>query len=342
MTRRIKRVFILFIAVLIFSLIFILFQSTTKTVYNEGDAFGNTPGNLLNGGLFSVLNDAIYFSNPNDDGSLYKMDLNLSNFKKIYDDKAGYINSVGSYLYYVRMNYAKENNTSSVLNFNNKGIYRMKPNGSSIKMLYNDPSGIVNVYGNTVYYQHYNKSEGLSFYSVGIDGIEDKMVMDNGILPLSIQNNILYYSGVEKDHNIYTRNLSTGSNQLLYTGNTYAPIVVGNYIYFLSLDHNYAIHRINIDGSNVTQVVTSRVSTFNITSDGKYLYYQVDDGNNNGIYLLNVNTLESQVILPGNFKGLHIVGDYFFFTEFDDTNTYYIPIGLSNGISTFNPPNLSK
>ncbi|MDF2473002.1 MAG: hypothetical protein K0R21_784 [Anaerocolumna sp.] len=341
MSRR-RRSFFILIPIVIFSLIFILYQYTNRTVYNDADAYGNTPGNLLNGGLFSELDDKIYFSNPKDDGTLYLMDQDLSNFKKINDDKAGYINSVGNYLYYVRMNYEKESSSSSIFSFNNTGIYRIKPNGSSITMLYDDPSGVVNVSGNNLYYQHYNELEGLTFYTVGIDGLKERMISEDGIVPLSIQNNILYYSGTEDDHNINTLNLESDSKSLLYTGNTYAPIVNHNYIYFMSLDDNYEIRRINIDGSNPTPVVNQRVSSYNISADGKYLYYQVDDSDNSGVFLLNLETMESEVILQGNFKGLHVAGDYFFFTDFDDTNTYYITLGTTTGLSIFDPPNLSK
>lgn len=331
-----------FIFVLVITIVLTLIWFNTRTIYNEDNAIGNTPGNLFNGGLFSVTDDTIYFSNPNDDGSLYQMNLQLDNFKKIHNDKVGYINAVGSYLYYVRMNNSKENNSASIFSFKNVGIYRLNRNGKNLKVLYDNPSGLINVHGNDVYYQHYNTNEGLSFYSVNINGKNELKISDDGIIPISISGNKLYYSGTEKEHNINTMDLNTGRSNTLFTGNTYAPIINNNYIYYISLSHNFGIYRINLDGTNPTLIVNERCSTYNITEDGNYLYYQVDGGNNNRIVLLDLKTNTEEIVLEGDFKNIHIVGDFVFFRNFPETVTYYLPIGTYKTVYNFNPPNKNK
>lgn len=339
---RSKKFLVPAIIVIFFILIFFLIKIFSRTIYNDDNAYGNTAGNLFNGGLYSELNGKIYFSNTNDDGALYRMDLDGTNFKMLYSDKVGYINAIGHYIYYVRMNNAKQNSSSNIFNFNNVGIYRTNLNGSGLKMLYDNPSGLLNVHGNSVYYQHYNKEDGLNFYSVNIDGSEEKMISRDAIMPISIVDNSLYYAGTEDDHNIYTMDLKTEQNATIYTGNCYAPIVNNKSIFYMSLADNYAIYRMNLDGSDPTPVVNERCSTFNITSDGGYLYYQVDDNKNNRICIMNVTTGDSDTIREGNYKQIHITSNFMFFTDFSDELTYYMPVGSSDNISTFNPPNLSK
>jgi hypothetical protein len=331
-----------FIFVFVIILIITLIWFTTRTIYNEENATGNTPGNLFNGGLFSVTDDTIYFSNPNDDGALYQMNLQLENVKKIHDDKVGYINAVGEYLYYVRMNNTKENNATSIFSFKNVGIFRLNLNGKNLKVLYDDPSGLMNLYGNHVYYQHYNSDEGLSFYSVNINGKDELKISDDGIMPISIKDNKLYYSGTEKEHNINVMDLNTGRSNTIFTGNTFAPILINNYIYYISLSDNFSIYRIDLDGTNPTIVVNERCSTYNISEDGDYLYYQVDGGDNNRIVLLDLKTNTHETLLEGDYKNIHTVGDYIFFRNFSETVTYYLPIGTYKTVYNFNPPKKNK
>jgi hypothetical protein len=331
-----------FIIIIIAGLLFYLIINSTRTVYNAKDAFGNTSGNLFNGGLFREYGDKIYFSNINDNGTLYSMDLRFDNFKKINDDRIGYINAVGSYIYYSRMNNEKQNSKPNVFAFKNVGIYRLNFNGKNIKSLYANPSGLINVYGNNLYYQHYNKKDGLKFYKVGIDGSSEKKLSDEAINPMTIVDNILYYAGVKEDHSLYSMNLANGSISTIYEGNCYAPIINNNYIYYISLSDNYSIYRVDLNGDNPALVLGERCSTYNITEDGNYLFYQVDNNKDNRIGYLNIMTGEIGTIKTGDYKDINIVGNHVFFTDFEEREAYYMPIGPDNIAAAFNPPNLSK
>ena len=335
---KLKRIIILILILLFVSIAVILGLNTSRDKFNKENISGNTPGNLFNGGLFSQLDDKIYFSNYKDDGALYVMDLNGIDFKKLSSDKAGHINVLGNYIYYIH-NDKNRNNSKGVLEFNNSGIYRTNLKGNKIKVLYNDPCTYINVHGNYVYYQHYDKEEGLTFYSVKIDGSEEKQISKRPIIPISILDNILYYSKTENTNSISSMNLNDGSTNTLYSDeNTYAPVVNGNFIYFISISDSYKIKRIHLDGSNPETIVEDSCSTFNISPEGKYLYYQVDDTKNNRICIMNLETGEVNTLLDGNYKQIHIAGNNVYFSDFNETKTYYLPIGGTNGISTFNPP----
>lgn len=335
---KLKRIVIIILILLFVVILALLGLNSSRTVFNKENISGNTPGNLFNGGLFSEFNDKVYFSNYKDNGALYVMDLEGNKVKKLSEDNVGYINVLGKYIYYVRNNKNKDTDSESVLNFNSNGIFRVDLNGNNIKMLYDNPSTFMNAHGNYVYYQHYDK-DGLTFYSVKIDGTDEKKISNQPIMPISIMDNILYYSNIGDTNPISMMNLNNKSTNTIYSDeNTYAPVVLGDFIYFISISDNYSIKRIHIDGSKPETVVEESCSTFNISNDGNYLYYQVDDTVNNRLCILNLQTGEVNTIIEGDYKQIHITSNYVYFTDFNEYNTYYLPIGDTNGMSAFDPP----
>ena len=71
------------IGLLLAVLIFLSIRSS-RIVYNNDNAIGNSAGNLNNGGLFCEYNDKIYFANPDDYNKLYVMNSELcSPFMKL-------------------------------------------------------------------------------------------------------------------------------------------------------------------------------------------------------------------------------------------------------------------
>ena len=332
-----KRAIPIIIIVLVIGSIGVFSYLSDKTYFLDESEIGNTAGNLLNGGLFCENSNLIYFSNPNDNGALYSMDLNCDNFKKLHSDNASYINSAGNYIIYVRDNHARKKAAGNFFNFNSVGIYRVDKKGNHIKMLYNKPAKLTSLKGNYVYYQHYNADDGLKFYRVKIDGTEEEKLSDEAIIPASFVGNSLYYNGQKSDHNIYTMDTNSTSDSLLYEGNCYNPVATDKYIYFLSLENNYSIVRINRDGSNPKTIVDERVSFFNISSSGKYLYYQVDGGDKNRLCKLNLETLKSKTLLEGDYNSIHVTSNYVFFQEFDSKKMYRLSVS-NDSISAFNPP----
>jgi len=338
---QIKRILIALMLLTVVTFVAILIYSKGRTYFNEENVIGNSAGNLYNGGLFCEQGGKIYFSNDNDDGSLYVMNSDSSNIKKIHNDKVAYINADDNYLYYLRANNTKENNPGTIFIFNNTGVYRLNHNGSQIKLICSNPCGLVALGGNNLYLQRYTVEDGLKLYSYRIDGSMEALIQEDAILPAAIVNNKLYYSGVTEDHNIKIMDLSDNSISTLSEGNYAQPVVNGAYIYYLSQSDNYTIGRMNLDGTNQETVVSERCFTYNITNNGQYLYYQVDDGKNNGICRMNLETMKSETILEGNYKQIHVTDNYVFFKDYENTSTFIISTDGVGKLSTFSPPNLN-
>ena len=320
-------------------LAFVSYRSR-QTVYNSDSVSGNSSGNLFNGGLFCEYEDKIYFSNPTDEGRLYVMDSDLSNPKKLSSDTAQSINVAGKYIIYGRHNNLQEQSNENVLEVSSTGLYRMEKNGKNLKTLYDAVVNVVNLYGNQVYFTH-NDTSGITVSQIDIDKSNFKDLITQAVFPYAIAEGSLYYSGVKKDHNIYRLNLSTGETNTIYEGNTAYVTTNGDYFYYLDLENAHALTRMKLDGSEIMPLVEESTSTYNITPDGAYLYYQIDNGTNDGIYRMNMSSGSTSCLQTGHYTAIHTTSQYTFFKEFD-SDTYYV---VENGANTkpvpFNPEKAS-
>lgn len=332
-----KTIIFLLVVALVIGGFAALTHYANKVYYNEDDTTGNTAGNLYNGGLYCEIGDTIYFANPSDDGAFYSMDTDCTNVKKLSTDKVASLNADEHYVYYSLRNYAKENISVSVLTFRNTGIYRYARKNGRVAMLFDGANAVSCLYGNTIYYQHYDTKTAIQLHKVDIDKKNAGLVNTDGMVPASIYNGVLYYAGDEKDHYIHALNLATGSNSVLVHANSSMPIAMPGGIYYIAMNDGYAIYRVGYDGSGPEKLVDEFCFTYNITPDEHYLFYQIDGGDDNRIVRLDLTTGIAQTIMDGNFKQIHVTSRYVFFSDFDDTHTYAYQ--RSDGtVNIFEPP----
>lgn len=292
-----------------------------QTVYNDANVLGNSSGNLLNKGLYCEYDGKIYFSNPADEGRLYVMEGNLSDCKKLSEDTAESINVAGKYIIYARHNQNQEKDNDNVFSISDTGMYRIEKNGTNTKTLFDSVVNVINLVGNTVYFQRNNDS-GFGVYQIDIDKSNEKEVTEEPISPLAIQDGFLYYTGVSGNHNIYKRNLSGNESEILFEGNCAYVTNCGNYLYFLDLNNNHALTRITLEGNEKEVLTEFPTSTYNLSPDGSLLYYQVDNGTDNGMYCMNLNDRKEVCLKKGDFCNLNTTTEYAFFQEFDGDTTY--------------------
>jgi len=328
---------IIFICLIVLLFVFAALNKIAKQ--NDGTVLGNTAGNLYNGGLFCEYNGVIYFANHNDDNSLYRMNsADCSGIEKLHHDRVCYLNADEAYLYYSRMNHQKQEGSASIFTLFNTGLYRVnRKNGSNLHSIYRNPCGLALLYGNELFYQHYQEEEGLSLHRVGTDGENNSRLSSEALLPACVSDGLFYYSGVNKDHDLHTLNPATGETATILERSTYFPIVVGDYIYFMTLG-DYAIHRYNPADGTSEKLISEPCATYNISNDGRFLYYQVDRTDNNRICVLDLDTMTSTTILEGDYSQIHVTTNYVFFTDFMETTVYAYATDNSGTLSMFNPP----
>ncbi len=342
MLASLKKFFIFLVTVTLIAFLWVFLYARGRTFFNEEEEVGNSAGNIFNGGLFCEQDGRIYFSNDNDDGALYVMNSDCTNIKKVHPDKAVYINADENYLYYLRANNTRENNSGSLLMFNNSGMYRITHRGKELKIISYNPGSYLTLKGNFVYYQNYDVNSGLYLFRKKIDTTAEKLLLEEAVIPSYVENNKLYYAGTEKDHDLHALDLSSYVTSIVIKGSFAYPIFTQEYIYYLDLDNNYSLNRMKPDGSERTVLVDRLCSTYNITNSGKFLYYQVDEEGKSGISRLNLETMEHEALLEGYYKQIHVTDNYVFFKDYDNSHTYILSADGSSKLGTFDPPNLGE
>lgn len=316
------------------------YQNRVKP-YSDLATVGNTSTNLLNGGLFTRSGDRIYFANPYDENSLYSMNMELQDMKKVCADYASYINVAGNYIFYTRRNDKKGHTGEAFLNFSTTGLYRVQTNGHKMSQLFRNPTETVTLFGNQVYYQHYDDEEGLQLFRIGIDGKKDTMLLDEGASPTAIVNDTIYYTGIDKDHNIHSMNIDGSGQRVILEGNFTGLSYSNGALYCMDMENDYTLCRVEMDGSNVTHLTQDRIATYNISEDNETIYYQLDNGTDNGLYALDMASDSHTLLRDGNFNYLHVISDYLFFEEYDGSQAYVMDIGTER-IEDFEPETKSK
>jgi hypothetical protein len=314
-------------------IVFLILSGITKK--NPEGILGNTAGNLYNLGLYCECDGTIYFANPSDDGVLYKMTSDCRNVKKVYSDKIRYINADKNYIYYARNNQLKAGG-GSIFSVYNTGLYRINARGNAkLKTICTDPVASVLLYGNDLYYQKYHSTTGLYLYNATIDGNSDKLLVQEGLIPACIYNGSMFVSGINEDRNIWALDLKTGDRRLIYQGMTYFPIATDDWVYFIDLG-DYHVYRTAYGGEK-KEIVNKMVCTYNISLDGRYLYYQTDRYDSNHIGVIDLTTGKDTVILEGTFKYINVTSNYVFFTMFDETTYYAYTTDGTGTLNLFEP-----
>lgn len=332
---------LIFIAIILGFILIINKLSETK--FSSAGTLGNTAANIYNGGLFCENDGYIYFSNFNDSGSLYRMTENCDGFEKLYSDKAAYINADEHYVYYVRQNY-KRKTSNTAFNAFNFGICRLnKSNGKGFKSVSSDYAEMMILYDNNLYFQKYDVSSAPRLFRIEINGSYEYFMSEDAIKPAGFYNGSLLYSGISEDHDIRLLAFTGYEGSTLYEESSYMPVFYSHsdtdkYIYYISVENNYALCRIRPDGTDRKVLVDNFCSTFNISNDGKYLFFQLDNTAKHSLSKLDLTTMEQSIVLEGDYKDLHITSKYLFFTDFADTAAYAYSLDGTNTLNVFNPP----
>lgn len=312
---------IVLIIIVIVVLILIGNRASVK-LYDDPNTVGNTSGNLLNGGLFCESDNKIYFTNPADDDTLYSMDMDLSHLKKIIDDKASYINAAGNYIFYTRRNDKKASTGEGLLSLSATGLFRITKDGKTLGKLYEDPTQVANLSGNYVYYQHYDNDKGLQLFSAKIDGSSNERLSEEGVAPYVIENGMIYFTGLDKDHMIHTMNTNGSGKNVLFDGNCTSLMKAGNHLYYMDMNQNYALARIDLESNESQTLINTRIATYNVDEAESSVYYQVDDGENNGLYRLDLENNETEQLAVGDYNFLHLISNYLFYESYEGDTIY--------------------
>lgn len=326
MNKHLKRVLIILFTISILAIFILILKLGSRLPENPSDYTGNTAGNLYNHGLFAEDASHIYFANPADNFRLYRMDHSLENVECINTDSVEYLNpdATSSYLYYSRINYRKNTYGNTVFDILDTGIYRLNLKNKGLTRLYPDACGSVLLGGNTLFYQSYGEDGNFDLESLSVldNDAKSKLLSTSYNTPVNYTNGLLYYADLQNDNYLYSLNPENGSTVPVSDIECYQPIVTSQGTYYLSLKHNYALLFLPNGSDEATLITGSPVSAYNLSSNGRYLFYQVDLKRSSRLCKYDIVTGTETELMSGSFKNLNTVSDYLFFTDFAETTCY--------------------
>ncbi len=330
MSKRVRNILIAALVIFVLGAFLVWQYFLNRIPPYEAGTVGNTSGNLLNGGLFCEDDGKIYFANPYDQNTLYSMDTDLTNAKKIFDDNVSYLNVAGKYVFYTKRNDKKTVDSDAFMSLSTTGLYRITKNGRKLGRLYNDPTQVACLYGNSVYYQHYDQKKGLLLYSAAIDGSEDTQILDEPCAPYIVEDNSIYYTGMKEDHAIRRVGTNGGSSEVLLDGNFTGLSKQGDYLYFLDMEDNYSLKRMPLAGGSVETLISDRLATYNVSRQKDVVYCQIDNGKENGLYEYDLSSGSLNLLASGDYNYLNLTEEYLFYEEFDQSKAYVLNLATNS------------
>ncbi|MCR5338821.1 MAG: DUF5050 domain-containing protein [Lachnospiraceae bacterium] len=312
-------------------LIFFVLQRNKDIRQNPEDTIGNTGGNLNNGGYFVENDDTIFFANAYDEGSLYRMDKDFSNIKRLSGAGVAYMNLGGDYLYY----YQKNSSAASSLGFvvHVSGLYRSDLKGEHVLCLDKVDCDRVVLIGNKVYYtKAVDGQNTLCLHSITTSKKDPTMLTNFLLNPASVSGGLIYYNGTEQNHYLYTYDTRTNNSALVAQYDMWFPVYYGNSVYFLDLSSNYRLCRLDLADGNVTVLTNERVDCFNVS--GGVAYYQTV-GSDPGLYMVGIDGSNPSLLAQGTYHNINIAGGYVFYQSYQtEIPMYMAPVG-STAVKTF-------
>ena len=300
------------------------------------DTIGNNAGNLYNGGLFDEDDGVVYFSNALDGYSMYTMNPDESNIKKIIDNSTGLINAAGKYIFYYQ---GSMNSANLGFIGHNTGVYRSDKSGKNIVGLVREPANSVKLVGNFVYYEGFDNETGLQIARVGIDK-KNKEILSNKVFDCSeYRDGRFYYAGINDDHFLRTFDVNSRSVGTVFDGNISYPVISGGNVYYLNNLDNYRLYTRSLSGDPGTEraLTDERVDCFNIAAD-RIIYYQVNDPVDPALMRMTMDGSVRELVMSGNYTDINVTSQYVYFRLWGDNATALFHQNLSNAvIEPWNP-----
>jgi hypothetical protein len=293
---------------------------TPESALPSANEYGNTPGNINNGGLAAIQGNKMFY--VNNDLNIYCINVDVSNKRKLNDDRSFSINVVGDRIFYVSFDGDYD-----------YSIYSMNTDGSDRKKLSDDEAYIISVVGDTIFY--INEDDDSSIYSIRTDGSDKRKLNDDNSSDINVVGDRIYYYKntkyildgntyivVDDDTGIYSMRTNGSDKQKISDYSADSLNVVGDRIYYsYAVYDNYRIYSISINGSDRRQLNDEDSRAINVAGDRIYYYSRDDDG----IYSIRVDGSDRQKLIGDDYDEfseiINVVGDRIYYgIDFDSDN----------------------
>ncbi len=314
-----KKLKILLIGILLFCACFLLLIYIKPREANMNLLYGNSNGNIINGGYVQSMNDFI-FINDSDTSILYKYNIKDNKKTIISKDCKGNLNISNEALYYI----------------STAGIICSDFNGNIIEIYYDSPCSFIIC--NNIMYLADNQIYGIDLYSKQRNRLNS--INSSNI---NISNKKIYYTSSDRlspemidDYNrfdmwgdigeIYQMDLDGSNNGVLINKIVFNLIYYEDYLYYISAEE-FKIERLNINTKEVQTISDNIYHNFNIKDN------QIVCSNSTTIDILNIEgEIVNSFYQDDGFRdtNINLVDEYIFFHRFGTNEIKMIDLTTSN------------
>lgn len=314
----------LFLGIGLFLSIFFNVRNT-KVPSNPAGTVGNTAGNINNGGLFAEADGRVYFSNSFDDDTLYSMNADETDIKRISSAQVSNLLVAGKYLYYFQIGTSGTTGLGSVRA--PRSFVRCRLDGTKASSVIRETVIKAQLVDNTIYMLA-SGDNGSYFFRVNTDGSDRTALADHIINPAACYNGFIYYNETVGNHYLYSLNPSGDTVATVLEYNMWNPVVYNGYVYFMDLNSDYRLCRYNLGGGAVEVLSNARIESFNVGNG--YVYYQTM-GESAGLYCMLCDGSWYLQLASGEYCDISMTSQYVYFKNFFDQKiTYHSRIGSGN------------
>lgn len=266
-----------------------------------------TSNAINNCGNCAIQGEKIYYANSYDNGTLFSMNANGSDNRKLNNDWTPWFYVSGDRIYY-------QNGKDGMK------IYVMNTDGSGQQKLNDDNSGNINVTGNRIYYS--NTDDNFTLYSMNTDGSDRKKLNGDNPLYMNVAGDRIYYSGeLSGIKGIYSVKTDGTDRIKLTDDNPFLMIAADGWIYYNNENDASKLYAIKTDGSDRHKLNDDYALSINVVDD--LIYYK--NGNDGKIYSINTDGGDRKLLSDDNADWL-VVGDNRIYYTITGANIYSMNI----------------
>jgi hypothetical protein len=281
---------------------------------------GNTPGNIVNGGMMCGADGSVYFRSEADNWRLYKARPDGCEKQKVSDDMPSYLNVAEGWIYYSNFSDGHK-------------LYKMKTDGTSRTKLTDCQVSDVNVINNHVYYVNWDNTDEKQInvlYRMDTGGQNNTVIDDGPCSSVITDGEFLYVTRPTGggDFSIFRMNLDGSDPVQLNSGHySHFPNICGEYIFYWSVGEN-RLRRMQKDGSE--NVVVGNMPVDYVNAWGNHVYfsnaadryniYRIDTGGTTPEKLTDIPKDEPD--LPGfSPNNIYVIDGYVYYRGFHSEET---------------------
>lgn len=268
-------------------------------------SYGNTKGNIQEGGHIVTQNDWIYYTNFNDNDCLYKTTMNGNNTKKLTSHYSYEINLIGDWIYYINGMPGK--------------VCRVKVDGTGQETVFKQRATNLIATDKWLFFRMSLDHDSTKLYRSDLDGDGAKVICDS-VSEFAIYDDRIYYANSAENHALYVMDLSGGNHKKLNNDYCQSVNVANGFVYYSAHNDHDHLYRIKVDGTE--KKMMSEDSCWNINVYNDYIYYR-NQTQKGSLYRMNIDGSENIQIAEGNISYINITDNFIIYHRNTENSGYY-------------------